>query len=135
MLYKKLLSDRLEAKKSGDKAVLSALTTLLGECQRQYKEPTDEQIENIAKKSIKNIKISQNYKFSPDSQVELEILEKYFPTNALSDAVKDEISRFVLDNSEKVLDEKTVGWFVGQIMKKYGGKLDPQAVKDYLLGK
>lgn len=40
------------------------------------------------------------------------------------------------DQWEKAKDNPKLGnWFVGQIMKKFGGKIDPVVVKDYVMGK
>lgn len=114
---------------------VTVLSTLVGECERQYKEATDEQVETVARKNIKNAKIAMDYFYDDKTRLELEILQGYFPDkeNVSWEIIAAELDKLMKDNPDKKINDKTVGWFVGQLMKVTKGKADPAAVRDYLL--
>jgi aspartyl-tRNA(Asn)/glutamyl-tRNA(Gln) amidotransferase subunit B len=51
-------------------------------------------------------------------------------------AIETVIDDIITKNPDKVADSrtnpKTIGWFVGQVMKASGGKASPQVVNDLL---
>jgi len=51
-------------------------------------------------------------------------------------AIEKVVDEIVVSNLDKVVQAKTkpalIGWFVGQVMKRTGGKANPQAVNELL---
>jgi aspartyl-tRNA(Asn)/glutamyl-tRNA(Gln) amidotransferase subunit B len=68
----------------------------------------------------------------PRSIVEARGMKQLTDTGAIEKAIDDIIAK----NPDKVADSrtnpKTIGWFVGQVMKVSGGKASPQVVNDLL---
>ena len=64
---------------------------------------------------------------------ELAIIETYVPMKVATDTNDWMIhaSDVLTGNNDKVLTEKTIGWYVGQVMKASHGKADPAVVKSY----
>ena len=68
----------------------------------------------------------------PADIVEREGLKQVTDTGAI-EAIVDEVIAANPDQVEQVREKpKTMGWFVGQVMKASGGKANPQAVNDIL---
>ena len=71
----------------------------------------------------------------PGEIVEAKGLKQVTDTGAI-EAVVDEV---IAENPDKVAEvkekPKMAGWFVGQVMKKSGGKANPQAVNEILAKK
>lgn len=68
----------------------------------------------------------------PDAIVEAKGLKQITDTGAI-ETVVDELIAANPDQAARVKDKpKTMGWFVGQVMKATGGKANPQAVNEIL---
>ncbi|MEZ5917696.1 MAG: hypothetical protein R3C40_09075 [Parvularculaceae bacterium] len=67
----------------------------------------------------------------PDAIVEERGLKQVTDTGAISEKAVDEIIAANPDQVAQVKEKpKTLGWFVGQVMKATGGKANPQAVNE-----
>ncbi|MEM7429055.1 MAG: Asp-tRNA(Asn)/Glu-tRNA(Gln) amidotransferase subunit GatB, partial [Pseudomonadota bacterium] len=94
---------------------------------------TDNTISGKIAKDVLDIVIAEGG--DPKQIVEDKGLKQVTDTSAI-EAIVDEV---ISENPDKVAEvkekPKMVGWFVGQVMKKSGGKANPQAVNQILAGK
>lgn len=132
MLLDKIKADALDARKTGKKVRATILTTLIGECERLDKNASDEVTDTVGRKMIKNANIALDISYNIYIEAERNILREYFPDRE-SAPFKEIVHRLIGDNPDKEINDKTVGWFVGQVMKETKGGCNPADVRDYIL--
>jgi len=127
----------LDARKSRDIIKSNVLNTLIAEVCRDTKEPTEENVVKGVRKFLKNLKQAISHAPNDSKLVrEAEIISKYIPI--LEEDHVDfhsVLNQLFIDNPEKYLNDKTIGWFVGQTMRLTSGKANPDEMKEYLRSK
>lgn len=115
-------------KKSALEAIKAKI--LLAEKSGQFELPlTDEQIQNIVGKEIKEIQDSMQY-YSKDSvdyinfTYKINVLEEYLPKQLTEDEVIDIIKNIIENNP----DEKNKGKLIGLTVKEIGNKFDKSKI-------
>lgn len=130
--------DALAARKAKHRHKAIILTTLIAEVCRNIKEPNEDEVFAGIKKFLKNIDKSIEICNTPNLQYERNVVGHYLSFQQLVSSDHDFEKDFIAisaENPDKVLNEKTIGWFVGQIMKANKGMLNPAAVKSFLESK
>lgn len=121
---------------SDDKIELGVFSTWIGECDRLGKNLTDEQVAQVGKKMMKNLK-EMNRLGVHNAAYEHEIIKTCLEEHGYADEVYDVdkiIANLLENNKEKLpITEKNVGWFLGQVMKESKGTANPAVVKDKLM--
>jgi uncharacterized protein YqeY len=122
--------DRLIAMKEKDNLKKNLLSTLLGELDRSFKEPTNEQVIKTIKKLIdSNIEIN-----SEDSLKENDILKKYMPEKLSTEELISEIDILINDNKYSSKDmSKIMSYFSNNYSGQYDGKILIELVKSKLI--
>jgi len=108
-IVEKLKQDQLNARKSGDQALASNLTFLLGQLS-QKKAPTDQDAIDLIRATVKSTKAAYKDELPASVSYDIQIMETYLPME-LTD---DEIYAF-LDNARDSGDK---------ITKAYMGKIN-----------
>lgn len=126
-------ADALAARKARDTIKATVLTTLIAEVCRDTKEPTENEVAKGVTKFIKNLNKSLEARHSEQTVQELAIVETYVPMTLATDTTDWMIhaNEVLTGNNDKVLTEKTIGWYVGQVMKASHGKANPAVVKSH----
>ena len=127
--------DMLESRKVQNKVKSMLLGTLIAEICRDDKDPSEEKVQKSVSKFLKNIEKSIEIKRTSELEYERTIIEAYVPVQLVSGDYMMAVDKVITDNSDKELTEKTIGWFVGRVMKEVGGKANPASVKSYLESK
>lgn len=128
----------LAARKARDSEKAIVLTTLIAEICRNTKEPNEDEVFAGIKKFVKNIDKSIEIHSTPKLEYERHVVSRYLMLERLVSLDYDFEKDFIAistENPDKVLNEKTIGWFVGQIMKANRGMTNPAAVKSFLESK
>lgn len=123
MLLEKITNDLVIARKANDTIKKSILLLLVGECERVSKSATDQQVESIGRKMMKDLKTMIPY--GGTAQQEYDILSEYFPEIEIKDyktVVTDLLNGFT-GNPISLL---------GQVMKAGQGTYNIAEVKEYL---
>lgn len=134
--FERIKRDALEARKARDTIRANVLGTLVAELCRNTKEPSEKEVDKGVEKFLASIE--KTLEIQPDAKLEKEklIIEPYRPVKV--EVVVDEKNILIMlnqvgeANPDKELSEKTIGWFVGQIMRASNGQLPAAAVKSYL---
>ena len=115
-------------KKSALEAIKAKI--LLAEKSGQFELPlTDEQIQNIISKEIKEIQDSMQY-YSKDNinyinfTYKINVLEEYLPKQLTEDEVINIVKKIIGDNP----DEKNRGKLIGLTVKEIGNKFDKSKI-------
>jgi len=127
-LLKQIKADQLSARKAGRKHEATVLTTLLGEASPSGTQiVTDEHVQGVIKKFLKNLRDVMGYTANPEVQDrmkdEISILERYQPKQL----TEDELRRFIsvtLDEIGDVPAQKQVGMVMKELTAKYKGQYD-----------
>lgn len=130
--------DALAARKARDSEKAITLTTLIAEICRNTKEPNEDEVFAGIKKFVKNIDKSIEIHSTPKLEYERNVVSHYLSFQRLVSSDHDFEKDFIAisaENPDKVLNEKTIGWFMGQIMKAHRGMTNPAAVKSFLESK
>lgn len=130
--------DALTARKAKHRHKAIILTTLIAEICRNIKEPNEDEVFAGIKKFLKNIDKSIEICNTPKLEYERNVVSHYLTFERLVSLDYDFEKDFIVistENPDKVLNEKTIGWFVGQIMKANRGMSNPAAVKSFLESK
>lgn len=147
MLIDRLTADLIEARKAQHEIKTSVLRVWLSECdaargrQGVAKSLDDAKVLQIGRKIAKNMnetyEMSKNRRYLAEYQDMMHYIRPYdeMDKSFAPVDINAAIDQIMADNPEKELNEKTVGWFVGQVMKVTGGKANPKAVKEMLLAK
>jgi hypothetical protein len=101
----------------------------------EIKEPNEDEVFAGIKKFLKNIDKSIEICNTPNLQYERNVVSHYLTFERLVDIHNDFVGDLItisMENPDKYLTEKNIGWFVGQIMKLNGGKANPTAVRSFL---
>lgn len=116
MLFDKLKQDRIQAMKERNYIIKDLLGTLIGECSKETKEPTDDKVIATIKKFIKNTEeclkyISDSDKLNPlcKEMNELIILESYLPKQMTEEEIRGNIELLKLAGNTNI----------GMIMKSF----------------
>lgn len=123
MLLDKIKSDYLEARKNSEKVKASILQVLIGECERIAKFATDQQIETVGRKMMKDLKVTMDKVES--SKDEYNILSSYFPEVQVRD-YKTVVTELLKEHSGNPIS------ILGQVMKAGQGTYNVNEVKSYL---
>ncbi len=138
----KLLSDNLmTAYKEKNLVAKSLYSTLKGEYTTSIKKgatESDQTLEKIAKKMSENAKENFEISGSEDAKIEMELLKPFLPTKMSKEEVTLIVNSVISENQDKFLAAKTgsnksMGFFVGQIMKKANGNADIVDVNEVLI--
>lgn len=144
-MLKKIEENLKEAMKAGDKVRVSTLRLLLSALKNEkiqaHRDLTEEEIEAVIRRSVKQRKDSiEQYgrggraDLVAAEQAELVILESYLP-KGLSDAeIEEAIRRIIADKS--LSSKKEVGVVMKELMLRYKGRADgkiSQAIAQRLL--
>lgn len=137
MLIDKIKADALAARKSSNRIRASVLVLLIGECERVAKVATDDQVKVVAEKIIKNINGFIATKTADESYIrvlenEVYILREYFPVEEIP-SMETVVNSIIALNPDKEINDKTIGWFVGQVMKATKGHYKMDEVKQCVL--
>ena len=124
--------DMLEARKASDKQKSVLLGTLIAEICRNEKTPNEESVQKSVQKFYKNIEKSLELNRTPVLEYERQVVSQYIMVHAVDGDFMIDVDKVIADNPDKELNEKTIGWFVGRVMKAVGGKANPASVKAYL---
>jgi|FreactTroBogLake_1042271.scaffolds.fasta_scaffold00557_28 Asp-tRNA(Asn)/Glu-tRNA(Gln) amidotransferase B subunit len=138
-IFETIKADVLQARKDRDQAKVNVLNTLIAELCRETKEPNDDQVGKGVRKFLKNLDaniqaLASVKMSSPELEREVQIVSAYSQQTDMVD-FQPVCDILIAGNPEKILSEKTIGWFVGQTMKSVGGKANPSSIKTYLESK
>lgn len=119
MLYEQIKSARIAALKSGDKATVTTLVTLLGELSRlDSKEPSDAQVLGVIQKMLKGIEDMQKVRPTEELTKEAATLKAYLPQMLTEDELKGIISE-ARSNGITVMGE-----LMKHLKDRYAGRYD-----------
>jgi uncharacterized protein YqeY len=134
MLQERINSDLVNAMKSKDTTTLNVLRVLKGEIQRAEQsssgkiELSDADIVKLVKKSIDGINETGG------NQVEIDVLEKYMPSQLSENDMECITIKLILNN--KYNSSKDIGKIMNYFNENYGGQYDGKVlskmVKDIL---
>ena len=126
--------DALAARKAKHRHKAIILTTLIAEVCRNIKEPNEDEVFAGIKKFLKNIDKSIEICNTPNLQYERNVVSHYLSFQRLVEVndLPGDLITISKESPDKHLNEKNIGWFVGQIMKLNGGKANPTAVRSFL---
>ncbi len=140
MLLDTLTADLVTARRNQHEVQTSVLRIWISECDaargrnKGGVDLTDSDVEKIGRKILKNMnesyELTKNRRYLAESQ-EMGRYIKLQDDSEIDYAAV--INTITTNNPEKEINEKTVGWFVGQVMKETGGKANPATVKQMLL--
>lgn len=127
-LLAKIKADQVTARKAGDKETATVLTTLLGEAGPSGNGTvTDEQVQKVVQKFLKNLRDVIGYTANPAIQErmknEIAILEKYQPAQLSEDEIRAFVTEVTADLGD-VPAGKRVGMVMKQLTEKYKGQYD-----------
>lgn len=142
MLIDTLTADLITARKAQDEIQMSILRVWLSECdaargrQNVGKNLDDQSVVRIGNKIYKNMQ--ESYELTKDRRylAESQNMFRYlrpFIEKADNIDIDPIIARLRAENPEKEINEKSVGWFVGQVMKATNGQANAGIVKERLL--
>ena len=142
MLIDRLTADLIEARKNQHEIKTSILRVWLSECDAARgrrdvgKNLDDADVVRIGHKIYKSMmetyELTENRRYMAEAQDMFSYLRPYIEQADNIDLTPI-IAKIRCDNPEKEINEKTVGWFVGQVMKETGGKANAKIVKETLL--
>lgn len=126
-LVEKIKSESLNARKQRDVPLANILTTLISEAEAIAKESQrplqDEDVEQTAKKFLKNLKKNQQLKDTEEVRFEISVVEEYIPKAPEIDLEK--VVQDVYSNNPDV-DEKKL---FGLVMRETKGQADQAELK------
>lgn len=129
MLFDKLKQDRIQAMKERNYIIKDLLGTLIGECSKETKEPTDDKVIATIKKFIKNTEeclkyISDSDKLNPlcKEMNELIILESYLPKQMTEEEIRGNIELL------KLAGNTNIGMIMKSFKDLYEGEYDGATV-------
>ena len=143
MLIDTLTADLITARKAQDEIQMSILRVWLSECdaargrQSVGKNLDDQSVVRIGHKIYKNMQ--ESYELTKDNRYLAESQNMFhylrpFIEKADNIDIGPIIDKLRAENPEKEINEKSVGWFVGQVMKVTNGQANAGIVKERLLG-
>lgn len=129
MLIDTIRLDRIMALKQKDTLIKDLLGTLIGECSKETKEPTDDKVIATIKKFIKNTEeclkyISDSDKLNPlcKEMNELIILESYLPKQMTEEEIRGNIELL------KLAGNTNIGMIMKSFKDLYEGEYDGATV-------
>jgi len=127
-LLKQIKADQVAARKAKDKNKAVILTTLLGEASPGGNNVvTDEKVQAVIKKFLKNLHDVIGYTANPEIQdrmkYEISVLTEYLPAQ-LSDEQLRTAVREALASLNDVEGNRKVGMVMKQLKEKYDGQYD-----------
>lgn len=129
-LLKRIKADQLAARKAARKEEALLLTTLLGEAGPSGNaEVTDEQVQKVVQKFVKNLNEMIGYTTNPivveRMKYEAEVLEKYLPAQLSEDELRSAIRQALANLKEDgVSGPKAVGMVMKELSTHYKGQYD-----------
>ena len=137
-LLKQIKADQVTARKARNTQEATVLTTLLGEAGPSGNDTvSDEQVQKVVQKFLKNLHDVIGYTVNPEVQdrmkEEIKILERYRPAQLTEDEIRAFVTEAIADLGD-VPSGKKVGMVMKQLTEKhkgqYDGKVASQIVKE-----
>jgi uncharacterized protein YqeY len=127
-LLKQIKADQLSARKAGRKHEATVLTTLLGEASPSGTQiVTDEHVQGVIKKFLKNLRDVMGYTANTNVQERMQeetaILERYQAAQLTEEELREFIS-VKLDELNNVEGPKKIGLVMRDLTIKYQGQFD-----------
>lgn len=128
-LLKKIKADQVAARKAKQTLEATVLTTLLGEAGPSGKDTvTDEQVQKVVQKFLKNLHDVIGYTANPEVQErmkqEIAILERYQPAQMSEDEIRAFVTEALADLGDIEPAGKKVGMVMKQLTEKHKGQYD-----------
>jgi uncharacterized protein len=138
-MLKKIESDVKDAMRAGDKPRVSTLRLLLSALKNEkiqaHRDLTDEEIEAVIRRGVKQRKdsIEQYAKGGRTDLVEAEkveeqILQGYLPQGLSEDELESAVKRVIAERS--ITSNKEVGTVMKELMVRYKGKVDGRRAQE-----
>ena len=123
-LHEKLILDKANALKSGNKQLNILLGTLLGELARKGKISTDDDCISAIKKMIDSC-------IECNELDEVKLLQTYMPTKLSDENLEIIISEFCLNNS--IVEKRRMGEAMNYLKNNYTGQYDGKTASNIIL--
>jgi uncharacterized protein YqeY len=140
MLIQKLREDKIQAMKDGFALEKNLLSTLIGDCCKNIKEPDDALVISVIKKFIKNARetsehikdygqILKTQQFL-DCLDEIDILESYLPKQLDEQAIKTIMANIIVGAPEGFALKDVMAFFKKNFEGQYDGAMVSRMAKE-----
>lgn len=131
-IFNILKQDHLQSRKNKDNIKSNLLGTLIGDCTKTTKEPSDVECIQIIKKFIKNAEETSNLldnslmgiRFKTKYELEIKILESYLPKQLTEEKIKSIITCDIIHKTRLANDPITIGIIQKHFKENYQGQYD-----------
>jgi uncharacterized protein YqeY len=133
MLIEQTRKDRIQAMKDGDTVKKNLLSTLIGDCCKNVKEPDDAIVIAMIKKFIKNsvelldvLINTSNYTSDDTNKIgkEIRILESYLPQQLTEEQLRIIISNYIEYINTNFNNSTSLGEVMKFLKQEHDGKFD-----------